>query len=58
MRLKILLFASAVALGGGALYMVEGKQETPKPKASNFKVATAAITSITRTVRLTGQTSA
>jgi HlyD family secretion protein len=58
MRLKILLLASAVALGGGALYMVEGKQGSPKPKTSNFKVATAAMTSIVRTVRLTGQTSA
>src|SRR5438105_2967093 len=58
MRLKILLLAAVVALGGGALYMLEGKQGTPKPKASDFKVATAAITSIARTVRLTGQTSA
>ena len=28
MRLKILLLAAVVALGGGALYMLEGKQGT------------------------------
>src|ERR1051326_5957534 len=58
MRLKILLLAAVMALGGGALYMLEGKQGTPQPKISDFRVATAAITSIARTVRLTGQTSA
>jgi HlyD family secretion protein len=58
MRFKMLLLAGAVALGGGALYLVEGKQGTPKAKISDFKVAIAAIASIARTVRLTGQTSA
>jgi len=58
MRFKMLLLAAAAALGGGALYMLEGSQGSPKPKVSDFKVATATIASIARTVRLTGQTSA
>src|SRR6266480_1488122 len=58
MRSKMPLLAAAVALGGGALYMLQGKQPAPKSTISNFKVATAVITSIARTVRLTGQTSA
>lgn len=58
MHLKIILIAAGVALGGGALYMLQGKQQTPNAKAPDFKVAIATPTSIARTVRLTGQTSA
>jgi len=58
MRLRILLLAAVLAMGGGALYMLQGKQQAPKSKTSAFKVATVAPASIARTVRLTGQTSA
>ena len=58
MRSKILVTAALLLLGGGAVYMLQGKQQTPKPKTAQFKVATATVTSISRTVRLTGQTSA
>src|SRR5579884_168414 len=55
---KILLLTGTVLLGGGAVYMLQGKQGTPKAKEPDFKIATAVATSIERTVRLTGQTSA
>ncbi len=58
MRLKILLLAVVLAMGGGALYMLQGKQQAPKSKTPGFQVATAAPASIARTIRLTGQTSA
>ena len=60
MSFKLLLFAGVVTFGGGALYMVQGKQPSPAPAstAADFKVATAARTAVVRTVRLTGQTSA
>jgi multidrug efflux pump subunit AcrA (membrane-fusion protein) len=58
MRSKILATAALLMLGGGAVYLLQGKQQTPKPKDEKFKVATAAVTSISRTVRLAGQTSA
>ena len=60
MRLRILLLAAVLALGGGALYVVHGKQQAPKQNTplSDFKVAKAVTGSLARTVRLTGQTSA
>lgn len=58
MRFKLLLLPIAVTLGSGALYLLQGKQETPKPQLVDAKVAKAVVTSIARTVRLTGQTSA
>jgi multidrug efflux pump subunit AcrA (membrane-fusion protein) len=59
MRFKILAAAALLLLVAGALYMLQGKQQqTPKPKIETFKVATAEVASIARTVRLTGQTSA
>lgn len=58
MRYKLLLVVSVVVLAGGALYMAHGKQPAPKPLTPDFKVATATATTVSRTVRLTGQTSA
>ena len=58
MRLKILLLVAVLAMGGGALYMLQGKQQAPKSRTPAFKVATVATASIARTIRLTGQTSA
>lgn len=60
MRSRILLLAALLALGGGALYVLHGKQQAPKQKTplTDFKVAKAYSGSIARTMRLTGQTSA
>jgi len=59
MRSKILLALALLTLGGGgAIYLLHGKQQAPTIKPSSFKVATAAVASIARTVRLAGQTSA
>lgn len=58
MRLKILLLVAVVAMSGGALYIVQGKQQTPKLTIPQAKVAVATSATIARTVRITGQTSA
>jgi HlyD family secretion protein len=58
MRLKILLPVALVILAGGALYLLHGKPDVSPAKPPDFKVARVAAATLTRTVRLTGQTSA
>ncbi len=58
MQLKILLTAVAVALGGGTFYLLHGKQPAAQPALAGVKTARAEVRTVTRVLRLTGQTSA
>src|SRR5260370_36041221 len=58
MRLKILLALALVMLAGGALYLLHGKPDVSPGKASEFKTLKVVAGTVTRTIRLTGQTSA
>lgn len=58
MRLKIILPAAVLAAGGGALYMLQGKQQAPQRPTPPLSPARAVTPSTSRTVRLTGLTSA
>ena len=59
MRAKVLLATVLAALGAGAAYLVYGKTQQPKTApARDLHLAKAANTSIQRTLRLSGQTTA
>jgi HlyD family secretion protein len=58
MRLKILLPLALLMLAGGALYLLHGKPDVSPAKPPEFKVARVAMGTVSRTIRLTGQTSA
>ncbi len=58
MRLKILLALALAMLAGGALYLLHGKPDVSPGKTPDFKTAKVAAGTVTRTIRLTGQTSA
>ena len=57
MRSKIILLAVLVALGG-AIYLLSGKQEAPKTKQPDAKLARAQTRTIVRVLRISGQTAA
>jgi HlyD family secretion protein len=59
MRFKIIVPLAIATLAGGALFLLHGKQDAPQQtKSLGFKVAKVSTGTITRTIRLTGQTSA
>lgn len=58
MRSVFVPLAALLTLGGGAFYVLHGKQQAPDVKNAPSKVAAAQVTSVARTVRLSGQTAA
>lgn len=59
MKRKILYMAAFLALsGGGALYLLHGKQEPPKDPVSAFKTVKLEPRTLERVLRLSGQTNA
>ena len=59
MKRKVLYVAAFLALsGGGALYLLHGKQELPKDNVPGFKTAKVEPRTIQQVLRLSGQTNA